>query len=208
MKTIMVINSKGGSGKTTIATNIAAYYANKGHEVTLVDLDPQASSLNWLSRRPSSKPKIKGTASFTKPLNKRKNIIVVYDVPAAIHGNRLEVYIKKAEKIVIPVLPSPIDIAAAKNFTTAIRSMGAVVRKKISIGLVANRCRANTNIFLELDNYLIREKGRYITALRDNINYIKSAEKGLGVFEFAASATAQDREEWKILISWLNSSRK
>ena len=70
MKTIMVINSKGGSGKTTIAVNVAAYYAYKGLEVTLVDLDPQKSSLDWLANRPPSKPKIRGTASFTKPIKK------------------------------------------------------------------------------------------------------------------------------------------
>ena len=105
MKTVMVINSKGGSGKTTIAVNIAAYYAQKGLDVNLVDLDPQRSSLDWLENRPLAKPKIKGTASFTKPLKKSGNMIVVYDVPAAVHGHRLETYVKKAQKIVVPVLP-------------------------------------------------------------------------------------------------------
>lgn len=210
MKTVMVINSKGGSGKTTISTNIAAYYAQKGFEVRLVDLDVQQSSLAWLANRPSSKPKIVGTTSFTKPLKKTKdNFIVVYDVPAAIHGPRLETYIKKAQKIVVPVLPSPIDMEAAKKFIQNLKNMGAVVRKKIKIGFVANRCRANTNIFLELDEYLLKARGvHYITAFRDNTNYIKSAKKGLGIFEFAERATAQDREEWKSLISWINSSRK
>lgn len=209
MKTVMVINSKGGSGKTTIAVNIAAYYAHKGLDVTLVDLDPQRSSLDWLENRPLSKPKIKGTASFTKPLKKRDNMIVVYDVPAAVHGHRLETYIKKAQKIVVPVLPSPIDMKAAKKFIQSLRSMGPVIRKKIKVGLVANKCRANTNIFLELDDYLVRERGMpYVTAFRDNTNYLKSAKKGLGIFEFAETATAQDREEWKSLISWINSSKR
>ena len=210
MKTVMVINSKGGSGKTTIAINIAAYYAQKGFEVRLVDLDPQQSSLDWLSSRPTAKPKKKGTTSFTKPLKqKQDNLMVVYDVPAAIHGSRLETYIKKAQKIVVPVLPSPIDMKAAKKFVQSLKNMGAVVRKKIKIGFVANKCRANTNIFLELDDYLLRAKGvHYITAFRDNTNYIKSAKKGLGIFEFAETATAQDREEWKSLISWINSSKK
>ncbi|MED5430574.1 MAG: ParA family protein [Pseudomonadota bacterium] len=209
MKTIMVINSKGGSGKTTIAVNIAAYYAHKGYEVTLVDLDPQKSSLDWLENRPTSKPKIKGTSSFTKPLKKRENMSVVYDVPAAVHGSRLETYIKKAQKIIVPVLPSPIDMKASKKFIQSLRNMGAVVRKKIKIGLVANKCRANTNIFLELDDYLVKERGMpYITAFRDNTNYIKSAKRGLGIFEFAESATAQDREEWKSLISWINSAKR
>ena len=206
MKSVMVINSKGGSGKTTIAINIAAYYANKGFDTTLVDLDPQKSSLTWLSKRPISKAKIKGVTSYQKPVkrHKKENVIVVFDVPAAVHGTRLETYIKKAQKIVVPVLPSPIDMEAAREFIRNLKSMGPVIRKQIRIGLVANRCRANTNIFLELDNYLIREKGvPYITAFRDNTNYISCARRGLGVFEMGEAATAQDREEWKPLIRWI-----
>ena len=79
MKSIMVINSKGGSGKTTIAVNLAAYCAQKGYETTLVDLDPQESSSQWLNERPISKAKISGSKSFSKTLKKGKNRVVVYD---------------------------------------------------------------------------------------------------------------------------------
>ena len=204
MKSIMVINSKGGSGKTTIAVNLAAYCAQKGYEIHLVDLDPQGSSTQWLKERPLNKPKIKGSAKFNKPLKKNKNTVVVYDVPAAVYGSRLDTYIKKADMIVVPVMPSPIDMKAADDFLLSLRSMGPVIRNKIKVGLVANRARANTNIFLELDTYLVKEKGlKYVTAFRDNTNYIKSARTGLGVFEMGECATAQDREEWKPLIRWL-----
>ena len=204
MKSIMVINSKGGSGKTTIAVNLAAYCAQKGYETTLVDLDPQESSSQWLNERPISKAKISGSKSFSKTLKKGKNRVVVYDVPAAVHGSRLNNYIKKANIVVVPVMPSPIDMKAAKEFIHSVRSMGPVIRNKIKVGLVANRCRAYTNIFSELDNYLLKEKGmKYITAFRDNTNYIKSAKSGLGIFEMGEAATAQDREEWKPLVRWL-----
>jgi chromosome partitioning protein len=204
MKSIMVINSKGGSGKTTIAVNLAAYCAQKRYETHLVDLDPQGSSTQWLRERPVNKPKIKGSTKFQKPLKKIKNTVVIYDVPAAIYGSRLDTYIKKADMIVVPVMPSPIDMKAAGDFLVSLRSMGPVIRNKIKVGLVANRARANTNIFLELDTYLVKEKGlKYVTAFRDNTNYIKSARTGLGVFEMGESATAQDREEWKPLLRWL-----
>ena len=204
MKSIMVINSKGGSGKTTIAVNLAAYCAQKGHKTSLVDLDPQGSSTQWLKERPLNKAFIKGSTKFTKPIKTSKDAVVIYDVPAAVYGSKLNTYIKKADTIVVPVMPSPIDIKAATDFLNALRSMGPVIRKKIKVGLVANRARANTNIFLELDTYLVREKGlKYITAFRDNTNYIKSARTGLGIFEMGESATAQDREEWKPLIRWL-----
>ena len=204
MKSIMVINQKGGSGKTTIAVNLAAYCAQKGYQTTLVDLDPQESSIEWLSVRPISKSKINGSKQFNKTLKKGKNSVVIYDVPAAIHGPRLENYIKKADMVVVPVMPSPIDMRAAREFIQRVRSMGPVIRNRIKVGLVANRCRAYTNIFSELDSYLLKEKGvKYITAFRDNTNYIKSARTGLGIFEMGESATAQDREEWKPLVRWL-----
>ena len=204
MKSFMVINSKGGSGKTTIAVNLAAYCAQKGFETTLVDLDPQGSSTQWLKERPLNKANIKGTIKFNKPVKKSKNAVVIFDVPAAVYGSRLDTYIKKANTIVVPVMPSPIDIKAAKDFLNSLRAMGPVIRNKIKVGLVANRARASTNIFLELDTYLVKEKGlKYVTAFRDNTNYIKSARSGLGIFEMGESATAQDRAEWKPLIRWL-----
>jgi len=209
MSSIMVINAKGGSGKTTISTNLAAYYANVGYNVTLVDLDPQGSSLNWLASRPMTKAKIKGvTSMLPKKVSKKMNDITIFDVPAAIYGAKLENYIKKAKKIIIPVLPSPIDMAAAKDFLKSIRNLGSVIRNRTEICLVANRCRANTNIFMELDDYLVKEKGiRYVTAFRDNTNYITASRKGIGVFEMGEAMTAQDREEWKPLISWLKPKR-
>ena len=209
MSSIMVINAKGGSGKTTISTNLAAYYAVNSFNVTLVDLDPQASSLNWLSSRPITKAKIKGLSSLPNKTPSKVNDITIIDVPAAIYGSRLETYIKKARKIIIPVLPSPIDMSAARDFLKSIRNLGSVVRNRTDICLVANRCRANTNIFEELDDYLVKEKGiRYVTAFRDNTNYINAAKKGIGIFEMGQSMTAQDREEWKPLISWLKTKRK
>ena len=133
MKSIMVINSKGGSGKTTIAVNLAAYCAQKGYETHLVDLDPQGSSTQWLKERPSNKSKIRGSTKFQKPLKKNKNTVVIYDVPAAVYGARLDTYIKKADMIVVPVMPSPIDMKAAGDFLVSLRSMGPVIRNKIKV---------------------------------------------------------------------------
>ena len=210
MSSIMVINAKGGSGKTTISTNLASYYANTGFKVTLVDLDPQGSASKWLSSRPISKSKIRGVTSLPpQKVSKKVDEITIFDVPAAIYGARLQTYIKKARKIIVPVLPSPIDMSAAKDFLNSLRNLGSVIRNRTDICLVANRCRANTNIFEELDDYLVMEIGiRYVTAFRDNTNYINAAKRGLGIFEMGEAMTAQDREEWKPLLSWLKRKKK
>ena len=194
MSSIMVINAKGGSGKTTISTNLASYYANTGFKVTLVDLDPQGSASKWLSSRPITKAKIKGVTSLPpQKVSKKEDEITIFDVPAAIYGARLQTYIKKARKIVVPVLPSPIDMSAAKDFLNSLRNIGSVIRNRTDICLVANRCRANTNIFEELDDYLVKEKGiRYVTAFRDNTNYINAAKRGLGICLLYTSDAADD----------------
>ena len=210
MSSIMVINAKGGSGKTTISTNLSSYFAANGYNVTLVDLDPQGSSTKWLSSRPFTKPKIKGVKSIPpNKVSKKSDDVTIFDVPAAIYGARLQTYIKKAKKIIIPVLPSPIDMAAARDFLNSIRGLGSVIRNRTDICLVANRCRANTNIFEELDEYLVKEKGiRYVTAFRDSTNYINAIKRGIGIFEMGESMTAQDREEWKPLITWVKSKKR
>ena len=103
MSSIMVINAKGGSGKTTISTNLSSYFAINGYKVTLVDLDPQGSSTKWLSSRPLTKPKIKGVTSLPpKKVSKKNDTVTIFDVPAAVYGARLQTYIKKAKKIIIP----------------------------------------------------------------------------------------------------------
>ena len=100
-------------------------------------------------------------------------------------------------------------MSAAKDFLNSLRNLGSVIRNRTDICLVANRCRANTNIFEELDDYLVKEKGiRYVTAFRDNTNYINAAKRGLGIFEMGEAMTAQDREEWKPLLSWLKRKKK
>lgn len=205
----MVANAKGGSGKSTIATNLASYYASIGARVLLVDYDQQESSLDWLRARPKARPIINGIAahsgSFRAP---RSADFIILDAPAAIHGTLLNQLARKAQTFIIPVLPSPIDMRAATSFIKEIKSTAPVAGKQAKIGVVANRARGYTNIFLELDDFLTGLRGvPYITALRESSNYIKAAERGLGVFEFAPSATAIDREEWKPLINWLNSKR-
>ena len=121
MRYIMVLNSKGGSGKSTIATSLAAYYAGRDQKVALVDYDRQGSSLEWLQRRPESRPKVTGVAGFDGGLRgvPRNADVVIVDAPAGCHGADLNVLVRHVETVVVPVLPSTIDISASTKFIGA-----------------------------------------------------------------------------------------
>ena len=209
MRSIMVLNSKGGSGKSTVATNLASYYATEGKKVILVDLDPQASSLDWLAARPSGRSTIIGidgsAGQFRVP---RSADYVIYDTPAAVHGAQLSALLRRAQSIIIPVLPSPIDMRAATPFVQKVLDNSRVARKETRVALIANRCRQNYNIYHELDRYLRKvRKAPFISVLRETQNYVRAAERGLGVFELAPYAVRKDLDQWEPIIRWLNSKR-
>ena len=209
MRHIMVLNAKGGSGKTTLATNLASYFASQQNNVALVDYDPQASSLAWLNERYSARPPITGIAGYQRNAGrvKRQTDIVILDAPAAVHGAELTTLVRKAETILIPVLPSPIDMRAASNFIKEIKSCAPVAQKKAKIALIANRCRSITNISAELEEFLSKQKIPFLTTLRDSQNYVRAADRGLGIFELGPAASAMDREQWQPILKWLKSKR-
>ena len=209
MRQIMVINAKGGSGKTTLATNLASYFATENKNVAIVDYDCQASSLAWLAARSSARPPIQGIAAFKRnPAKIQRNTeIAIMDAPAALHGAELTQLLKKAQTILVPVLPSPIDIRAVCDFISELKKSAPVSQKKAKLALVANRVREVTNIAWELDEFLDQQKIPYLTRLRDSQNYVRAAERGLGLFEMGPSATAVDREQWQPIINWIKSKR-
>ncbi len=209
MRSIMVLNAKGGSGKSTLATNLASYYATLGLKVMLVDFDPQQSSLDWLKERPSGRAKIMGVDGFSNTVRTPRNIdYVIYDTPAAVRGKDLTALIRKTQSILIPVLPSPIDMRAATDFIKSVLENGRVTRKETRIALVANRCRQNTNIYQELEQYLTKvRKAPFISVLRETQNYNKAAKRGMGIFELPPYMISRDLEQWDPIIAWLNSRR-
>jgi len=209
MRHIMVLNAKGGCGKSTLATNIASYFANEGASVALADYDPQRSSLDWLERRPEMRPKISGVAAFEGGLRHvpRNAEIVVSDAPARSHGKELVDLVKHAETIVIPVLPSTIDMQATSTFLKELQAVGKVQNKQVKIGVLANRVRDNTLIFDDLDEYLTKARVPYIAALREAQNYVRAYTRGLGIFELPEYLAWPDMDEWEPLTAWLRSVR-
>lgn len=214
MRTILILNPKGGCGKSTLAVNIAGYFAQQGKVVALADCDPQRSTSDWLSTRPEHVPEILSASVTSGELRTPSGTeIAVIDTPAAVHGNRLASFVKLGQTMVIPMLPSAMDIRAAEHFIEELHSLRKLINRRIKLATVANRVREDTLAAAKLDIYLQRIKlptGQslpYLTVLRASQNYVRAAEKGLSIFEFAPAKTTYDREQWQPLIRWLSSSR-
>ncbi len=207
MRHIMVLNPKGGCGKSTLATNLASYYAKQGQKVALADYDPQESSLDWLAQRPAKRPPIAGLAGHKDGLKHlaRDTDVVIIDAPARSHGKELTNLLHHAETILIPVLPSLIDMRAVEKFITELRATPTVKSRKVKIAVVANRVREGTLIFDELDEFLAAIKVPYIATLREAQNYIRAYTRGLGIHELPDYLSWPDQEEWGPLTDWLNS---
>jgi chromosome partitioning protein len=207
MRHIMVLNSKGGCGKSTIATNLASYYATAGKKVALVDYDPQASSMEWLERRPENRAPISGVAGYEDGLTHlpRNADFVIEDAPARSHGKELTDLVRHAETIIVPILPSSIDMQASTKFLDELARVGKVQRRQVRVAVVANRVRDNTLIWDELDDYLYRLKIPYIAAFREAQNYIRAYTRGLGIHELPEYLAWPDQAEWQPLVDWLGS---
>ncbi len=206
MRRIMVLNPKGGCGKTTVATNLASYFAVGGETVALADFDAQGSALDWLEIRPDDRPPIHGLAVESEkdklmlPLSKG---YLVMDAPAATHGNVMKRYVKRAHAIIIPVLPSPFDIRATTHFIHDLLLVGRISREKTQVAVVANRVRENTRIYQSLRRFLDSLEIPFVATLRDSQAYIRAADQGLGIFELPPSRTGAEVEHWEPLIGWL-----
>jgi chromosome partitioning protein len=214
VRTILILNSKGGCGKTTLATNIAGFLAARGQAVALADFDLQHSSLDWLAARDPARPLIKGIDAANQGWRVPTGLeTVVIDAPAATHGDTLASLVRRAQTIVIPVVPSPLDLRAAEHFLAELMQLPVLERHTAKVVTVANRVREGTQAAGALGDYLDHLKlpgGRrlpFLTSLRASVNYLRAAERGLSIFEFAPTATEPDRECWAPLTRWLMSAR-
>jgi chromosome partitioning protein len=209
MRSILVTNAKGGCGKSTIATNLAAYFASEGYATALADFDPQQSALAWLEERPEGYPEIVGLAAHDEGLKHlpRSTEYLIIDAPARSHGKELTELVRRAESILVPVLPSPIDIKAAHRFVDELMNVNKVADKQARVAVVANRVRDNTLIFDELDEYLEKLKAPYATSLREAQNYIRAYQRGLGIHELPPYLAWPDWDQWDPLLVWLGSKR-
>jgi chromosome partitioning protein len=209
MRHVMVMNSKGGCGKSTMATNIASYFASEGYKVALADYDPQRTSLDWLAIRPEELPKIVGVPAYDEGMRgiTRDTEVVVIDAPARTHGSEMNELVRRAETIIVPVLPSPIDMKASEHFMGELMELGKVQRAQARLAVVANRVRENTLLFDELDAYLGKLKVPYLGQLRQSTNYLRAFQRGMGVFELPEYLAWPDWKQWEPITKWLGSKK-
>jgi chromosome partitioning protein len=209
MRHVMVMNAKGGCGKSTLATNIACHFAVDGHKVALADYDPQRTSLDWLEVRPADLPKIAGVAAFDDGLRAvpRDTEVLVIDAPARTHGSEMNELVRRAETIIVPVMPSPIDLKACAHFLGELLELGKVQREQARLAVVANRVRENTLMFEELDTYLGKLKIPYLTALRQSTKYLRAYQRGMGVMELPEYLAWPDWKQWEPITKWLGSKK-
>lgn len=208
MRTITVLNAKGGCGKTTIATCLASYYASRGKRVALADYDQQASSSDWLASRSEDQPEIIGLRPNGGSVRPPQGVdYLIVDAPAATHGREMSNMVRRAETLIVPMLPSPIDMRAAYRFLNDLYRLKQIDEKATQVGLVANRIKENTLIYREFTLFAGQLKMPFVARLRETQNYNRASQRGIGIMEMPPYLAAKDHEQWQPLIRWLNSKR-
>ena len=206
MQTIVVANPKGGSGKTTLATNIAGWLAGKRQRVVLADVDPQRSSSQWLARRPQLFPAIGGTdgEARKKDLKDIDPQWLIVDTAAGTHGDDLRDAVRRADVMLVPLSASTFDMAATQRFLVTLADHKAVKHGNLALGLVAMRVDPRTRAAAELDEFLAAFDFPLVTRLRDTQVYVYCARDGLSVFDLPRSRAEQDWDQWRPLTKWIS----
>ena len=205
MQTILVINPKGGAGKTTLATNLAGFLAWNGDKVTLGDMDRQQSSLHWLSIRSPELPAIHGWDAREDDLAKPPTggDYLILDAPAGIHGKELGNALRHANKVLVPVQPSLFDMWATSEFFDALKEHKALRHHHVDISVVGMRVDPRTRAAATLQHYFEKYELPVITNLRDAQVYIQAAAMGETLFDLPRSQSEKELEHWLPLIDWV-----
>jgi chromosome partitioning protein len=209
---VLVANSKGGSGKTTLTSNVAGYFARSGKRTALIDCDPQGSSLAWCGLRGAHLPPIHAIPGEDPVHGLRGSWLlrlptateaVVIDTPAGLRSHEFAQFARHADVLLIPIVPSAIDLRATLAFIDLVGKQPEVRQGVLRLGLVANRLRERTLAARTLDATLERLTRFAVARVRDSQVYVGHSATGLTVFDDNGSQSRAHREDWAPLVAWL-----
>ena len=204
MPVVVVANPKGGVGKSTLATNVAGYFASQGHAVMLGDVDRQQSSRLWLGLRPEAARPISAWEVqrdfIVRP--PKGTTHVVLDTPAGLHGTRFKDVVRLADKLIVPVQPSIFDIYATREFIDQLREWKGAEQRDIA--LVGVRVDERTIAADQLRQFMDGLEVPVLGMLRPTQNYVYLAARGLTLFDVAPGRVQRDLEQWQGICSWLD----
>ena len=206
MQKILVASSKGGCGKTTIATNLAAHFAQEGKNTVLVDADRQGSSQRWAEKRAGLPAAVLAISGLRKDWQNKipaDTERVIVDGPAGIRPGELAELLDGIDALLIPVLPSRIDLEASEAFLHEIASLARIKRGKVAVGLVGNRLKPWTTASQEAVEEIKRVPFPLLAQLRDTQGYVLVAGLGKSIFDYHSELIRTHQEDWDKLLRWL-----
>ncbi len=203
---ILVANPKGGSGKSTLSTNLAGFYAAQGTRIMLGDVDRQQSSLAWLASRDKALPPIDGwKVAPGEPARPPKGTqVIVLDSPAGLHGKKLAALVAKVDRVIVPIQPSPFDMWASRDFFEVLLQEKAVRKQKAFVGVVGMRIDSRTKSARDLQQFLDGLGVPVIGYLRNTQLYVQAVAMGLTLFDLPPARANKEREAWQSIIDWLD----
>jgi chromosome partitioning protein len=206
MLKVLVASSKGGAGKTTIATNLAAYYAVDGKNTVLVDADRQGSSQRWAEKRAEMPNAVLGISGLRRdwarhiPEDAER---VVVDSAAGIRASEVGEYLDDVDALIVPILPSAIDLEAAEPFLAEVANLPRIKRGKVPVALVANRLKPWTNASQQAIDAIKRFPFPIVAELRDTQGYVLASELGKSIFDYNSEVVRSHQDDWSKLLRWL-----
>lgn len=208
MSTVLIANPKGGSGKTTLATNLAGYFASRGRHVVLSDMDRQHSALQWLERRPYKLPLIHGQDGRGNYTNSLSADWTIVDSPAGLRGEKLSQAVKDADFILVPMQPSAFDMGATRDFLQVLQEEKSVRKGRTFVAMIGMRVDNRTRAALALQDFLAKSGFPSVGNLRNAQVYALAAEQGASLFDIRPSHVSRDLQQWAPLLHWLVNANK
>jgi chromosome partitioning protein len=212
MNTTLVVNAKGGVGKTTVTTNLASYFASRGVPTTIADFDPQGSSLNWIAQRPANVATICGAdlaqrnvagLAVNRRQIPRETRQLIIDAPAGPSRLLLQDLLARAQSILIPVAPSAIDVHATANFIKELLLVGQVRLRNTRVAVLANRVRRTSGVYAPLERFVASLSVTFVARVSDSDVYVDAAEAGLGIFDMPIDKCSAEQREFLPVIRWM-----